>query len=105
MLISLNNWTIFIIAILSAVWVYIDSRKYKKAVLIGSSLNWAFLTFLFWLPTFPLYITYKLLKYQKQINNPSYRPNKLVLIPIIVLIWTISVPVIIYYLLNSIRPF
>lgn len=94
------DYILYILALATAIWVYVDSKKYSGLMKIRP---WFFgvLTFFFWLPTFPLYVTYKLLKYQKQVNDPSYQPNKSILIPTVVLIWIVSATVLTYYFIKN----
>lgn len=94
------NIVIYILVFLSAVGVYLDSRKYRKANLIGSSIAWAILTFLFWLPTFPIYLILRFLKYQKQIKNPEYQPNKLI-INLGIIFWAIVFIVVLGFYLKE----
>jgi len=65
--------------------VYKDSKKYEKAGLtMADPLAWGLLVFLFWLPFFPIYLVLKYLKYQKQFRDPTYQPNKKILVLLIV---------------------
>jgi len=70
----------YLIVIASAVFVYKDSQKYENAKLTSASpLGWAALTFLFWIPSFPIYLIFKIFKYQKKLIDPTYQPNKLII--------------------------
>jgi len=90
------NLIIYIVVLLSAIWVYIDCKKYKKAGLTGFPLAWAFLTFLFWLPTFPIYLILKFLKYQRQLQDPNYQPNQLLINLSIIFVVFVFIIVVIY---------
>ena len=70
----------YLIVIASAGFVYKDSQKYENAKLTSASpLGWAALTLLFWIPSFPIYLTLRFFKYQKKLIDPTYQPNKLVI--------------------------
>ena len=85
----------------TAIWVYRDSKKYKRAGLtMVDPLGWGLLVFLFWLAFFPIYLTLRILKYQKQIIDPTYKPNKKLIVSIITFFVVISVFVAIRYLLK-----
>lgn len=95
----MGNLIIFIV-ILSAVLVYFDSKKYKEANLTGSSFSWAGLIFLFWLPAFPIYLILKFLKYEKQLKDPNYTPNKLIINLSIIFVVIIFIFATLFYFLK-----
>lgn len=99
------NIIIYALVLLGAVWIYFDSKKYQRAGLIGSSIAWSILTFLFWLPIFPIYLILRFLKYQKLMENPAYQPNKLIINLGIILVVMLFILLVIYSLIEKFKIF
>jgi len=94
------NIIMVIIAAGSAIWVYKDTKRYKKSgiKIMSEPIAWGFLVFLLWLPFFPIYLVLKYLKYQKQLSDPNYQPNRRNINLIIGFFVIISIILIVFYL-------
>lgn len=86
----------------SLYWIYKDVKKYKEAgVKIMHPILWTFLSFMFWVPTFPFYIVLKNINYKKQLSNVSFKLSALARILSFIIVVALSV--IIVFLLTLIE--
>ncbi len=81
-----------VIVIGSTIWVYKDVKRYKAAgVNIMNPGKWSILCLLFWFPFFFIYLILKFKKYKKQLVDPTFQPNKLTTILIVVIILILGI--------------